>query len=76
MPGYYAAYRRMAELVEDERLGFRFRLTPGDLFLLDNQRVLHGRTPFSGSGRRWLQGCYADLDGLLSTLAVLSDPPG
>jgi [2-(trimethylamino)ethyl]phosphonate dioxygenase len=27
--------------------------------------------PFAGSGSRWLQGCYADKDGLLSTLAVL-----
>jgi gamma-butyrobetaine dioxygenase len=25
----------------------------------------------SGAGERHLQGCYADLDGLLSTLAVL-----
>jgi gamma-butyrobetaine dioxygenase len=28
-----------------------------------------------GSGERHLQGCYADLDGLLSTLAVLRRPP-
>jgi hypothetical protein len=37
-------------------------------------RVLHARTAFSmspGSAERHLQGCYADLDGLASTLAVL-----
>jgi gamma-butyrobetaine dioxygenase len=33
--------------------------------------VLHARTAFAVAGDRHLQGCYADLDGLLSTLAVL-----
>ena len=32
-----------------------------------------GRTAFAAtSGSRWLQGCYADIDGLRSTIAVLS----
>jgi alpha-ketoglutarate-dependent taurine dioxygenase len=36
-----------------------------------------GAAASSGSGERHLQGCYADLDGLLSTLAVLrrATPP-
>jgi gamma-butyrobetaine dioxygenase len=69
MGGYYAAYRHMATLIEAE--AFRFRLAPGDLFVVDNQRVLHAREPFSGSGSRWLQGCYVDSDGMRSTLAAL-----
>jgi [2-(trimethylamino)ethyl]phosphonate dioxygenase len=73
MAGYYAAYRRLAELVGDEALTLRFRLAPGDLFIVDNLRVLHAREAFSGGGERWLQGCYADKDGLLSTLAVLEE---
>ena len=36
-------------------------------------RILHGRTAFTGTGGRLLQGCYADLDGLASTLAVLNE---
>ena len=39
-----------------------------------NYGRLHARTAFSmnpGSPERHLQGCYADLDGLASTLAVL-----
>ena len=71
MADYYAAYRRFAALTGDTALMLRFRLEPGDLFILDNLRVLHGREAFSGGGERWLQGCYADKDGLLSTLAVL-----
>ena len=73
MANYYAAYRRMAELVEDPALAIRFRLAPGDMFIVDNQRVLHARTAFTGGGERWLRGCYADRDGLLSTLAVLEE---
>ena len=47
------------------------RLGPGDCLIFDNTRVLHVRTAFARGGARHLQGCYADLDGLLSTLAVL-----
>lgn len=75
MPGYYGALRRFAELVEDPELRQRFRMMPGDLFIVDNTRVLHGRTAFSGSGRRWLQGCYADRDAVLSMLAASQERP-
>ncbi len=71
MADYYRAYRRFAERVEDPALQVSFRLEPGMLFIVDNTRVLHARTAFGGSGQRWLQGCYPDKDGLLSTLAAL-----
>jgi gamma-butyrobetaine dioxygenase len=70
MPAYYAAYRRFAQAVEDRALAVTFKLAPGELFIVDNTRVLHARKAFSGSGQRWLQGCYPDKDGLLSTLAA------
>lgn len=71
MAAYYAAYRHFAAIIERDELAVGFRLDPGTLFIVDNTRVLHGRNAFSGSGSRWLQGCYADRDGLLSTLAAL-----
>jgi [2-(trimethylamino)ethyl]phosphonate dioxygenase len=71
MDAYYGALRQLAEIIEDPALAVEFRLQPGELFIVDNTRVLHARKVFSGSGSRWLQGCYADKDGLLSTLAVL-----
>ena len=72
MPGYYAAYRRLGEIVDDPSMAVGFKLEPGECFIVDNTRVLHGRTGYAaGAGSRWLQGCYADKDGLLSTLAVL-----
>ena len=71
MEAYYAAYRRFAEILEDPAMEITFKLQPGELFIVDNTRVLHARKAFSSSGTRWLQGCYADKDGLLSTLAAI-----
>lgn len=72
MPGYYAAYRRLGEIIDDPAMAVSFKLEPGESFIVDNTRVLHARTGYStATGSRWLQGCYADRDGLLSTLAAL-----
>ena len=71
---FYAAYRRWAELLARPERQLTLRLAPGDCLVFDNTRVLHARTAFgmtAGSPGRHLQGCYADLDGLASTLAVL-----
>jgi len=73
MEAYYAAYRQLGEYIDDPEMGVAFKLEPGESFIVDNTRVLHARKGYSGAGSRWLQGCYADKDGLLSTLAVLSD---
>jgi len=71
MGKYYAAYRRFAELIEDPSFEVTFKLEAGQAFIVDNTRVMHARKAFSGTGKRWLQGCYADKDGLLSTLAAI-----
>ena len=75
---FYAAYRAFAELAADPEALVTTTLAPGDCVIFDNTRVLHGRTAFAdgggtaSAGRRHLQGCYADLDGLVSTVAVLA----
>ncbi|MDI3338037.1 TauD/TfdA family dioxygenase [Defluviimonas aestuarii] len=71
MATYYTAYRRLGEIIDDPAMEVTFRLNPGECFIVDNTRVLHARKGYSGAGTRWLQGCYADKDGLLSTLAAL-----
>lgn len=73
MADYCAAYRRFAGLIEDRAMQVTFKLKPGELFIVDNTRVLHARKSFSGAGNRWLQGCYADKDGLLSTLSAIEE---
>jgi gamma-butyrobetaine dioxygenase len=82
----YAAYRAWALLVARPEFMLTLRLAPGDCLIFDNTRVLHARTAFAAAGgpgdgpvpgppaERHLQGCYADLDGLLSTRAVLRRP--
>jgi gamma-butyrobetaine dioxygenase len=67
---YYRAYRRFGRLLHDADALVGFKLAAGDLFVVDNQRVLHGRRGF-GRGRRHLQGAYSDKDGLLSKLRIL-----
>lgn len=71
MEAYYAAYRRFGEIIDDPQMEVAFKLSPGESFIVDNTRVLHARRGYSGVGSRWLQGCYADKDGLLSTLSSL-----
>lgn len=71
MADYYAAYRRLGEIIDDPAMEVTFKLAPGECFIVDNTRVLHARKGYSGAGKRWLQGCYPDKDGLLSTLAAL-----
>ncbi|MFL4910283.1 TauD/TfdA family dioxygenase [Streptomyces sp. MMS24-I2-30] len=71
LEAFYAAYRRFAELLLRPGLQLDLRLAPGDCLVFDNTRLLHARTAFGRSGARHLQGAYADLDGLASTLAVL-----
>ena len=70
---FYTAYRQFARLVVDPAFEVRFRLASGDLLLFDNERLLHGRTAYDGNaGRRFLQGCYVDRDGLESRLRLLA----
>jgi [2-(trimethylamino)ethyl]phosphonate dioxygenase len=73
MTGWYGAYRRFAEIIERPELAITFKMMPGDLIIFDNTRTLHARTGFSGTGSRWLQGCYADKDALLSMLSAWED---
>jgi gamma-butyrobetaine hydroxylase len=73
MGEYYDAYLRFGRMLESPDYRIELKLGPGDLFIADNLRVLHGRTGYAASaGERHLQGCYADRDGLRSKLAVLS----
>jgi gamma-butyrobetaine dioxygenase len=68
---FYAAYGQLSRLLNEAARSVTCRLQPGDLVLIDNTRVLHGRKASTG-GARHLQGCYVDADGLYSSLAVLS----
>lgn len=60
---FHRARRRLGRLLADPRFEIRFPLRPGELLMMDNCRLLHGRTGFDPTeGRRHLQGCYIDID--------------
>jgi gamma-butyrobetaine dioxygenase len=52
------------------------KLAPGDVVIFDNRRILHGRSSYIGGDARWLQGCYAEVDGLRATLSRLGSTGG
>lgn len=72
MEAYYAAYLAFAAMRESDQYQLRIKMSAGDLYMVDNRRVLHGRTGFSSSGARHLQSCYIERDELISRLMVLS----
>ena len=46
---YYEAYQRFGRMLDSDEYRIRLKLDPGDLFIVDNLRVLHGRTGYSAS---------------------------
>jgi hypothetical protein len=69
---WYEAYLDLYARLHAPQARLGRKLAPGDIVLFDNRRVLHGRAPYRASAGRWLQGCYAERDGLLATLARLT----
>ncbi len=70
MEAYYHAYRLLGTMRESEQYQLRIPMGAGDLYMVDNRRVMHGRTGFSSGGARHLQSCYIERDELVSRLAV------
>jgi len=67
---FYEAYQNFSRILHSEECKFLCTLQPGELMIFNNERILHGRE-VAAEGARHLQGCYADIDSLKSTLAVL-----
>ncbi len=60
---YYKSRKKLSDLYNSKENRIEFRLEPKDLIMMDNYRVLHGRTKYDpNEGRRFLQGCYIDFD--------------
>ena len=69
---YYRARRTFDHMLRSPQFELRFLLDAGDLMMMDNRRLLHGRTGFDpAEGLRHLQGCYIDIDGPRSLYRVL-----
>ena len=60
---FYSARKKLSELFNSKNYKIEFKLLPGDLLMMDNYRLLHGRTKYDANeGNRFLQGCYIDYD--------------
>ena len=60
---FYSARKKISELYNSDQYRVEFKLNPGDLLMMDNYRLLHGRTSYDANqGNRFLQGCYIDYD--------------
>ena len=69
---YYEAKRIFHRMINSEKYMINFRLPEGGLIIMDNYRLLHGRTSFNTSeGSRFLQGLYIDHDSIESKYKIL-----
>ena len=60
---YYKARKKISEMYNSDNYRIEFKLSPKDLMMMDNYRLLHGRTAYeTKEGSRFLQGCYIDYD--------------
>ena len=61
---FYSGRLALRNLLNDPARRATFLLSKGDLMMMDNRRLLHGRLSYSlESGSRHLQGCYIEHDG-------------
>ncbi|HSH44131.1 MAG TPA: TauD/TfdA family dioxygenase [Arenicellales bacterium] len=81
LDSYYRARLRFTTLVNDPKLQIRSRWRVGDLLILDNYRMLHGRGAYQqtaapdeaqGRGYRHMRQCYMDRDTVGSRRKVLA----
>ncbi len=69
---YYAARRAYADLIWSPEMQVTFKLEPGEAYVVDNYRILHGRAGFNlDTGERYLRQCYMDRDTVSSRQKVM-----
>ena len=61
---FYDYFPKLIRASQDEKYAKKVALTPGDVLIVYNWRLLHGRTPFKG--QRTLSGCYINHETFLS----------
>ena len=68
---FYRAYYELDARVNDAHVQASSRLEAGEILLTAAHRVLHGRKPIKGAGRRHLQDAYFEHDNVRNHLAAL-----
>jgi len=73
---YYRGLHYLLQQSEDPALIMHLTLSPGDIAIFDNHRVLHGRTDLTVDGQRWLQWVQVERGDFHSSLRILADRLG
>ncbi len=73
LEAYYAARAAFWKLIAPTSpLTVQFRLQPGELMMMDNYRLFHGRTGYTlTTGSRHMRQCYIDRDSVQSRRRLL-----
>lgn len=72
MYSFYAAYRELMCRIRSASYNIEYVLKNGEMVILDNQRVLHGRAAFDpSSGMRHLRGFYIEHNEIDSRIRML-----
>lgn len=71
MDALYDAYTTFGAMREDPAYRIQIAMGAGEMYMVDNRRVMHGRTGLTSGGGRHLQSCYVEIDELLGRLAIL-----
>ena len=77
VPDWYDAYRALAEQINAPENRVSYRCSPGEMLLINNHRVLHGRDAFDdGLGRRHFQQVCMELDDLSGFRCIVEGEGG
>ena len=69
---FYAARRRFNQIIQSDALELRFKLQAGDMFMVDNYRLVHSRKAFTlKKGTRHMRQAYIDRDVVSSRQKTL-----
>lgn len=69
---FYEARRRFIQLIQSDALEARFKLQAGDMFMVDNYRLIHSRKAFRlETGARHMRQAYIDRDVVSSRQKTL-----
>ena len=72
---FYSAYGAFCDVLASPERTIDVVLKTGQLIAFDNRRVLHGRNSYAADPTRHLQGCYADIDAVRSTVRANQQAP-
>mmetsp|Transcript_49477 Transcript_49477/g.120777 ORF Transcript_49477/g.120777 Transcript_49477/m.120777 type:complete len:489 (-) Transcript_49477:94-1560(-) len=69
---FYDALRILTETIMDPKNEVWIRLEPGNTIIINNRRVMHGRSSLNASSGRRLVGCYISYEDFMSKHRVLA----